>query len=432
MTINMVLSVMTHSVWMRRLTTAAVLMMVPLLGMADPQKVKQVPNEVVLSADASLQPRTIFLKRFIFTATEAPAGELQRGWLCSGPAPIRFSAATANAVSRSFVRLFRQKIEAAGYPASANATRSAFETDETKREPDFELGVTLKSFDAQLCSKSATETLGGVWMQIRWEVFSPKAQKVLLDLTTEGAYQNDQTEKATVTDMFDRAFSNAAGNLLAKQAYFDLLHGKTEIPVAEKLAALKIRPVEEPVTKVEDTYQRMVDATLTLSDGTRTGSGFFVSTDGYLLTNQHVVAGQKYMKVRLNNGAEMVAELVRSNKARDVALMKVPLTVAATALYLKLKQPVPGEEAYVIGSPLGKTFAGTLTKGVISGFRQLDGVNYIQSDVRILPGSSGGPLFDGKSRVVGMTVAGVGAGAAGINLFIPIEEALKALSLEIE
>jgi S1-C subfamily serine protease len=85
-----------------------------------------------------------------------------------------------------------------------------------------------------------------------------------------------------------------------------------------------------------------------------------------------------------------------------------------------------------MGSPLGKTFAGTLTRGVVSGVRQIGGKNFIQSDARILPGSSGGPLLDARSRVIGMAVSGVNAGAAGINLFIPIQEALQVLAIEIE
>ncbi|MEN9538437.1 MAG: hypothetical protein RLZZ126_672 [Pseudomonadota bacterium] len=398
-----------------------------------PSKVaKKVAVQAPITADLAQQPKTIVVKRFMSTANEAAVGEITRGWFCNQPSPVRFTATLATTISRPWARLFRQKIESIGYPVIGGANRSAFDTDDNRRDAEFELGLTLKNFELQACTKGTNETQGSAWLQVRWEVFSPKAQKVLLDVTTEGSYHNDQVEKIGLPELLDRAFTAAATNLLAQQAYFDLLHGKVDVPEPPKQAAIKIKLVEEPSATVESSFQQLVDSTLTLIDGNRSGSGFFVSSDGYLLTNQHVVGSQKFMKVRLSSGAEFVAELVRSNRTRDVALMKVPAAAALPALHLKLKPPATGEDAFVIGSPLGKTFAGTLTKGVISGFRQLDGVNYVQSDVRILPGSSGGPLFDAKSRVVGMTVAGLGAGTAGINLFIPIEEALKALAIELE
>ena len=416
-----------------RLLALACLGVMPPLVQADPQKVRPAPVLSALPADASLQPRTIALKKIVAHATNAVVGEVQRGPSCSDSEPVRFNVPTVNAFSRLLFGLYRQKIQSLGYPVpdQPNPNRSVFETEEPKREPDFELGLTLKNLEARLCSKSANETLGGVWMQVRWEVFSPKAQKVLLDVTTEGTYQNEQAEKLGVGEMYGRAFAAAANNLLAQPAYFDLLHGKTPIPEPEKPKPIRIKAVPEPTDSVAASYQQLVASTLTLLDGTRSGSGFLVSTDGYLLTNHHVVGEQKFMKVRFSNGAEQIAELVRSNRVRDVALLKLPTPVPG-ALHVKFRPPAPGEDAYVIGSPLGKTYAGTLTRGVISGSRQLNGVNYIQSDVRILPGSSGGPLFDANSRVVGMAVRAVNSGLSGINLFIPIEEAFKALGVEIE
>lgn len=416
-----------------KLAALAGLGLMPFWAQADLPKVRQAPVLAALPADASLQPRTIVLKKIVAHTTNAVIGEAQRGALCSDSEPVRFNAQTVNAFSRLLFGQYRQKIQSLGYPVlgQPNPNRSVFETEEAKREPDFELGLTLKSLEARLCSKSANETQGGVWMQVRWEVFSPKAQKVLLDVTTEGTYQNEQAEKLGVGELYGRAFGAAANNLLAQPAYFDLLHGKTPIPEPEKPKPIRIKAVPEPADSVAASYQQLLASTLTLLDGTRSGSGFLVSTDGYLLTNQHVVGEQKFMKVRFSNGTEQIAELVRSNRVRDVALLKLPTPVAG-ALHVKFRPPAPGEDAYVIGSPLGKTFAGTLTRGVISGSRQLNGVNYIQSDVRILPGSSGGPLFDAQSRVVGMAVRAVNSGLSGINLFIPIEEAFKALSVEVE
>jgi serine protease Do len=81
---------------------------------------------------------------------------------------------------------------------------------------------------------------------------------------------------------------------------------------------------------------------------------------------------------------------------------------------------------------LGERFNTTLTRGILSGYRTLDDKRYIQSDVAILPGNSGGPLLDSQGTVIGITVMGLGArGIAGMNFFIPIGEALAKLGVEV-
>ena len=88
-----------------------------------------------------------------------------------------------------------------------------------------------------------------------------------------------------------------------------------------------------------------------------------------------------------------------------------------------------GDEVYALGSPFGAVLSGSLSKGVLSARRVLEGVPFLQSDVAINPGSSGGPLLDARGRVIG--IAQLGSKSAGVNLFIPIDEALEKLSLSV-
>ncbi|MDE2150574.1 MAG: serine protease [Gammaproteobacteria bacterium] len=91
----------------------------------------------------------------------------------------------------------------------------------------------------------------------------------------------------------------------------------------------------------------------------------------------------------------------------------------------------PGEEVYAVGSLLGKEFAFSVTKGVVSAIRRGKGLDYIQSDVLVLPGSSGGPLLDAAGNVVGVTEAGVELFGvpAGMNFFAPARDIFSALAL---
>jgi S1-C subfamily serine protease len=94
-------------------------------------------------------------------------------------------------------------------------------------------------------------------------------------------------------------------------------------------------------------------------------------------------------------------------------------------------RPAVGDEVYAVGSPMFEELSGTVSKGIISALRSFDGLEYIQSDVATVGGSSGGPLLDERGNAIGVTVSGFTEGEAptGLNLFIPIADALRALGV---
>ena len=165
--------------------------------------------------------------------------------------------------------------------------------------------------------------------------------------------------------------------------------------------------------------------------GSAMGSGFLISNDGYLLTNQHVVGGATTVRVRWSDGFETTGEVVRVDKRRDVALVKTS-PHGRQPLALRRATPGVGDAVFAIGTPLDEKLQSTVTKGIVSANRILDGFAYIQSDVTIDHGNSGGPLVDDKGRVIGITVIKIAPddGQRGLNLFIPIGDALDFLSLK--
>ena len=91
----------------------------------------------------------------------------------------------------------------------------------------------------------------------------------------------------------------------------------------------------------------------------------------------------------------------------------------------------PGQRVFAIGSPLGKEYQGSVSSGIVSATRTMEGMRYIQSDVATSHGSSGGVLLDENGAVIGITVSGVDPSvASGLHFFIPIGDALDFLSLE--
>lgn len=161
------------------------------------------------------------------------------------------------------------------------------------------------------------------------------------------------------------------------------------------------------------------------------GTGFFVSTDGYLLTNHHVIAGADKITVTLNDRTELDATLVGSDERSDVAVLKVntPAGKSYPALPTGDSNAVKvGEPVLAIGSPFG--FDYSASAGIVSAksrnFSRDISVPFIQSDVALNPGNSGGPLFNRNGQVIGINsriFSGTG-GYMGLSFSIPINEAL--------
>jgi S1-C subfamily serine protease len=142
-----------------------------------------------------------------------------------------------------------------------------------------------------------------------------------------------------------------------------------------------------------------------------TGSGFFISED-LLMTNEHVVVGSSAVRLRFFGGREIGGQVVRSDARRDVALVRAESPEAGRGLPLRLDAPMVGSEVFVIGSPLGEAQEGSVTKGIVSALRNDNGLAvdrgpFIQSDVAVTNGNSGGPMFDDKGNVVGITDLGL-------------------------
>ena len=165
------------------------------------------------------------------------------------------------------------------------------------------------------------------------------------------------------------------------------------------------------------------------------GSGFLAAGGGWLLTNAHVVDDEEYVAVKpIGVDKEIPGRVMIVCEKQDVALIKIASKRRLAPLPINRSLPRVGEDVYVFGTPLYESLEGTLTRGVVSAIRKEDGMEYIQSDVTIHPGNSGGPLMDKHGNVVGIVVKGVASGdsMANLNLFIPIKAALASLDLRIE
>lgn len=161
------------------------------------------------------------------------------------------------------------------------------------------------------------------------------------------------------------------------------------------------------------------------------GTGFIISSDGYILTNNHVINGADDVMVKLSDGREVKGEIKGSDEKVDLALIKIsekerlPFAELGDSDTLEV-----GEWVMAIGNPFGLSH--TVTAGIVSAKGRVIGSgpydDFIQTDASINPGNSGGPLFNAEGRVIGVNTAIIAGGGGGIGFAIPISMAKTIVS----
>jgi len=172
---------------------------------------------------------------------------------------------------------------------------------------------------------------------------------------------------------------------------------------------------------------------------TGVGSGVILTSDGYILTNRHVVQDSQTLTVTLSDGRELPATIIKISATNDLALIKVNGTGLTAATIGDSSALKVGQAAIAIGSPLG-TYTETVTRGIVSGLdrqvtvtdettrRQVTLTGLIQTDAAINPGNSGGPLLDIGGNVIGINTA-TATNAEGLGFSIPIGAAADLIQL---
>ncbi len=184
-------------------------------------------------------------------------------------------------------------------------------------------------------------------------------------------------------------------------------------------------------TRTGSLLERLADAVVTIETETGFGTAFLISEEGLALTNHHVIEGNGEIVAFLRDGRRAVGSLLRSDQRVDAALIRIDCRSLCTTAPLGDSGNVyVGDEVYAIGTP--SLLSHTVTKGIVSAFRDTDGLTYIQTDAAVSPGSSGGPLVDAAGgKAVGIvTLKSTGLLDEGLGFAISIEDALRILRIE--
>jgi|GEM_PF-514414 len=295
---------------------------------------------------------------------------------------------------------------------------------------------------------------GELYVKIEWSVFDALQRKTIYKTVTEGRGKHPDANPDGLILIMNAAFEMAVHNLGADEDFYDLFARGIQPPnwrsnksdqrplkyEADEVVELDIKPLST-TPFFQQTTKAQASAVL-VQGGAGHGSGFFITKDGHIITNQHVIGNaQRVRIVTSGQQDELVAQVLRVDHQRDVALLKLenpPNNLSPVVQPMRLDWPKVGEDIYALGAPKSVRLQDTVSRGIVSAHRpQYKQIgtrqDFIQGDVPIHGGNSGGPLFDAYGNVVGISVLGLymheGKRSSDLNLFIPIEDALKKLQI---
>jgi S1-C subfamily serine protease len=383
--------------------------------------------------------RPATLSRVVFALKEGEVWALwgNRLYCDLSPREVRWKAENPELDAHRLATVFNEELVSAGL--KSDREENLFEPESASGT--LKVGAIIKDMHARICSAprqgmpSRRTFRGSVDMTVEWQVFDPLRRETLARLTTSAKGEQRDRSFDGVERIIVDGFRENARALIAMPQFVEVANAAASRsdapPKPADRTTLLIALAKEGKLPIADAVGSVV--TIFSADGH--GSGFLISADGYLLTARHVVGESKTVRVRWSDGFEADGEVLRQDKRRDVALIKAPTAHSRRPLVLRSTLLNAGDPVYAIGTPLDPKLANTVTKGVASAYRTRigDGLSFLQSDVSVNHGNSGGPLLDERGAVVGFTDWGIMPDGpdtpVGLNFFVPIGDALDFLAI---
>lgn len=261
-------------------------------------------------------------------------------------------------------------------------------------------------------------------IDIEWEIF---------DMYNQSKYkQTFKAQSGEFSPDHNKDVSRKSIEDAINQSFFKFMDSKEVKKLIEqkevKEAKMDVFKLSKPavITNLDDAMEATV--TIKVKDGH--GSGCFVSNDGYIITNFHVVAATDKITVVTKDGKEYPAKIIRKSENSDLALIKIEGTSKYAFTLPAVKNYKIGDDIFAIGTPKSVELGQSLSKGVISGFRTFDKTNLIQTDASVNGGNSGGALVTKDGQFIGVVNAKLsGVGVEGLGFSIPAEIVTKDLNI---
>ena len=282
--------------------------------------------------------------------------------------------------------------------------------------------------------KKQKKSTGNGWKRALCAVLALAVVAGSCGLTAYLVNEHWEEETEDMVASFERRMNDLQAQIENSPAYPDVIHQDVSVQMAP--GAVYQQNVKAVVLITAEVRGTSMFGQTT---GMSSGSGFVLTEDGYVVTNHHVVDSASAVTVTMHDGTEYDARVVGSDSTNDVALLKIEEDVKLQAVAVGSSDVLNvGDQVVAIGNPLGE-LTSTLTVGYVSAKERdvtTDGttINMIQTDAAINSGNSGGPLFNSKGEVVGITTAkysgssSSGATIEGIGFAIPIDDVMPLVN----
>lgn len=329
------------------------------------------------------------------------------------------------------------ELEKAGYNLSRPS--ALFGADES-RKPRFLLAGGLSKWSAFYHQGfwSNADTFVDASVEVQWEIYDQIAKKVIYRATTEG-YGATKGVSDLETPTIE-AIRVSFKKLLCNKELVAALDGNVVASVPEKKIDCTVfyYRANKSMEDAPDKIAEAIKTVFTLKLPTSHGSGFLINSDGFALTNNHVVEGVTSFEAIFSDGKTIKGEVIKTIPERDLALVKLSGS-GYQYLPLKLTRDLSiGQDIFAIGTPadISMGLSQTVSKGIISGMREKvkftkEPQTLIQTDAAINKGNSGGPIIDSKGFAIGVSFSGLTTekGFEGLKFAISIDEAILAFGL---
>jgi len=329
-------------------------------------------------------------------------------------------------VKDKYVVMFLEEMRRQGFRALGRESLAL--NQDRSDEADFLVGGTMTSVD---CTDEQRFTCG---VSIDWQVLNKRSNEIVYQVTS----RHEEMELADLekSEVGNRLLLGGLRSLLSRQKFVDALRSPSAASdagspaVAPRFPEGQVRSCPVRALNLPKQSDEALKATAVVKVNGGVGSAVVISPDGLLLTAAHVATTDSVV-VRFKDGKEHPAVVLRVDERTDVALLQLKDGTRDTpCLSLRTDTPSTGEDVFALGAPGGERLSFSVTRGIVSGIRTLDGLSFIQTDTSISPGNSGGPLVDAKGQVVAiMTWKMMGGGTEGLGFGVPSASATSALSL---
>lgn len=295
--------------------------------------------------------------------------------------------------------------------------------------PRFIVGVEITNFNIKV---ENTEDYYHKKMEIEfnWKIKDRATDQIVLDYTNIGTSESKSAYFSLNKENFI-VLEDAIVDFINNEELFELLNTTQPNKISEKMEG-QITIDSIPSNSFED-FSSMIKyaskSCVTVATEMGHGSGFFIDESGLILTSYHVIENANKLKIHLGNNMIFDAEILRTNKPFDLAIIKIPGNGYPTLKLNDLSIDL-GQDVSTIGTPTKIELGQSLSKGIVSGLREIDGKAFHQLNISVSPGNSGGPLLNKDGEVIGMISAKlIGEGIEGIAFAVPTEKIMENLKI---